>query len=224
MTASTLKTVAPVAVFVFLSACAGVPPKPSNGAAAYTPTQCGGVKTDTVAFLTKTCDSQLQSGAQPLACGSLREETAKVIAQAQQEPARITAAQRGNGCRETVMDQISGDMDKAMQTLNRYQAAQLDELIPKQCARVDFRKLDALGKQCEGQLAEPGKMSTKTACANLSQELDVMRPMLDKAKAQNDRDPDACSNSVKMINAHFGKALKPAMEYDSRKFDENPTW
>lgn len=224
MTANTLKTVAPLAVFIFLSACAGVPPKPSNGAAAYAPTQCGGVKTDTVAFLTKACDGQLQSGAQPLACGSLREEIAKVITQAQQEPARIMAAQGGNGCRETVMEQISGDMDKAMQTLSRYQAAQLDELIPKQCARVDFRKLDALGKQCEEQLAEPGKMSTKTACAHLSKELDLMRPVLDKARVQNDRDPDACSHSVKVINAHVGKALKPAMEYDSQKFDENPTW
>lgn len=223
MIANIFKTVATVAVFGFLSACAGVPPKMSNGAAAYAPTQCGGVKTDTVAFLTKACDSQLQSGAQPLACGSLREEIAKVITQTQQESARI-AAQGGNDCRETMMEQISGDMDKAMQTLNRYQAAQLDELIPKQCGRVDFRKLDALGKQCEEQLAEPGKTSTKTACVNLSNELDVMRPVLDKARAQNDRDPDVCSNSVKLINAHFGKALKPAMEYDARKFDENPTW
>ncbi|WP_349970000.1 hypothetical protein [Pseudomonas caspiana] len=177
-----------------------------------------------MAFLTKACDSQLQSGAQPLACGSLREEIAKVINQAQQEPARIMAAQGGNSCRELVMEQISGDMDKAMQTLNRYQAAQLDELIPKQCARVDFRKLDALGKQCEEQLAEPGKMSTKTACANLSKEIDLMQPVLDKAGVQNNLDPDACSNSVKRINAHFGKALKPASEYHSRKFDENPTW
>ncbi|MBX8536853.1 hypothetical protein K5D33_19305 [Pseudomonas cichorii] len=224
MIANILKTVATVAVSVYLSACAGVPPKPSSDAAPYAPTQCGGVKTDTVAFLTKACDSQLQSGAQPLACGSLREEIAKVITQAQQEPARIMAAQSGNGCRETVMEQISGDMDKAMQTLSRYQAAQLDELIPKQCARVDFRKLDALGKQCEEQLAEPGKMSTKTACANLSKELELMRPVLDKADVQNKRDPDACSNSVKMINGHVGKALRPAMEYNARKFDENPTW
>lgn len=223
MPVNTLKTLAPIAVLVFLSACAGAPPQPSKGAA-YTPTQCGGVKTDTVAFLTKACDGQLQSGAQPLACGSLREEIAKVIGEMQQEPARIMAAQRSNACRETVMEKISGDMDKAMQTLNRFQAAQLDELIPKQCARVDFRKLDALGKQCKEQLAEPGDTSTKTACANLAKELDVMRPVLDRAHAQNDLDPEACSNSLQMINAHVGAALKPASEYHARKFDENPTW
>lgn len=224
MIGNKLKTVATVAVFGFLSGCAGVPPSPPTGAAPYAPTQCGGVKTDTVAFLTKACDSQLQSGAQPLACGSLREEIAKVIGEMQQEPARIMDAQRSNECRETVMEKISGDMEKAMQTLNRFQTAQLDELIPKQCARLDFRKLDALGKQCKEQLAEPGDTSTKTACANLANEFKAMQPVLDRASAQNDLDPEACSYSVRMINAHVGAALKPASEYHARKFDENPTW
>ncbi|MBD8809700.1 hypothetical protein IFR09_00810 [Pseudomonas syringae] len=223
MTVNTLKPLAPFALLVLLSACAGPPPTPPN-TAPYTPTQCGAIKTDAMVFLTKACDSQLQSGGEPVTCGPLRDEIAKVITQVQQEPARIMAAQRGNDCPEPVMAKISADMDNAMQTLNRYQAAQLDELIPKQCARIDFRTLDALSQQCEQQLGEPGKSSTKTACISLAKEFDRMAPVLDKADAQNRQDPQACSHSVKMINAHVGKALKPVQEYHTRTFDEKPTW
>lgn len=213
-----IKVFASVAIFALLTACSSAPPKLPTGTV-YTPTQCGVVKTDSVAFLTKTCETQLQLGAEPRACGPLREEFGKVINQAEQQIARMVSEQKGADCRDTIMTQINADMEKAAQAMQKYQAKQLDDLIPPQCARENFGKLDALTKQCNLQLAEPGN---PTACSDLEKELKASSPSMDRAYAKNRLDASACTNAIQMQNSYVGKALEALRQYDWRREEATP--
>lgn len=207
------KTVTPMAVLAFLSGCASAPPALPEGAV-YTPTQCGIVKTDSVAFLTKTCETQLKLSSQPVACNALHAEFGNVIKQAEQQVERMRTTQRGIDCRETIMTQIDGDMEKATQAMKKFQEWKVNSWIPPQCARMDLEKLNQLTESCEAQLAQSG---AQPSCAAIQVEFQARMPEMQRALAKNQANPKDCSDATEIYSKQFRRTLEAYQNFDRQQ-------
>ncbi|MEX5574932.1 hypothetical protein Q1J52_18575 [Pseudomonas lijiangensis] len=207
------KTIAPMAALAFLSGCTSAPPALPQGAV-YTPTQCGVVKTDSVAFLTKTCETQLKLSAQPVACNALHAEFGNVIKQAEQQVELMRTTQRGIDCRETIMSQIGDDMEKATQTMKNFQEWKVNSWIPPQCARIDLEKINQLTESCEAQLAQSGD---QPSCAAVRLEVKARMPEIQRALAKNQANPKDCSDATEIYNKQFRRMLDAYENFDRQQ-------